>query len=86
MAVAASAAITAYCHPNRIWAASRKTNASDTLRAPCSSSGTGLNSAARAASAKTQTPARASMAGGDAAAVRAAPTATGTVTAMTVTT
>ena len=47
---------TAYCQPNRIWVDSRKTNASETVRPPCSSSGTGLYSAARAATKNSATP------------------------------
>ena len=85
-AAATSAASTAYCQPNSTCADSRKTNASETRRWPCSSSGTGLASAASAAAAKAHD-ADHHVGGrrrrGDR---RIAPTATGTVTEMTATT
>src|SRR6478672_11908522 len=79
------AAGTAYCQPKSTWA-ERRTNASDTRRWPCSSSGTGLASAARAAAENARTPITTSAGGGAEAIRRIAPTATGTVTAMTATT
>ncbi len=46
MIMLAIAESTAYCHPNSTWVESRNTNASETVRPPFSSSGTGLYSAA----------------------------------------
>ena len=58
------AASAAYSHPNRNWVESRKTNASDTVRAPFSSSGTGLYSAASAAAKNSATPTAVPVPGG----------------------
>src|SRR6476660_1552138 len=68
---------TAYCQPNRNCVDSRNTKASETVRPPCSSSGTGLYSAASAATKNSANPAS----GGADAILRTAPTATGIVTA-----
>ena len=85
-AAAISAARTAYCQPKSTWADRRKTNASETRLWPCSSSGTGFASAARAAAEKATTPTITSAGGGAEAIRRIAPTATGTVTEITATT
>ena len=72
---------TAYCQPNRNCVDSRNTNASETVRPPCSSSGTGLYSAASAATKNSATPTAVPASGGADAILRTAPTATGIVTA-----
>ena len=55
--IAITAASTPSSQPKISWADSRNTNDSDTIREPLSSSGTGLNSAAIAASVNTSAPA-----------------------------
>src|SRR5205085_6864290 len=72
---------TAYSHPNRNWVESRKTNASETVRPQLSSRGTGLYSAASAATKNNVTPTAVPASGGFPAICRTASTATGTVTA-----
>ena len=72
---------TAYCQPNRNCVDSRNTKASETVRPPCSSSGTGLYSAASAATKNSATPTAVPASGGADAILRTAPTATGIVNA-----
>ena len=69
---ATNATGTAYLHPNRIELARMKTKASDTLRSPFSSSGTGLASASAARPANSAIASPVSTLGGSSAIITAA--------------